>query len=733
MTQINADKKNANLRKSVDKILVPCSLFIIISVVLYRCYNGINMSYPFYFIWDMDHQVLLDLLQINSGSLPSNLTHPGFGIKLLLYLTHKTAYALKYISISGFNDLYKSVSPLACVAELTDFYRRHSPVLAILTVLFLWSSLNIIFKPKWWVSLFVLIFLGFQESLFYHSAMIRSELYCVFYWSCAVFFSAYAANASNRSLRNISLVLAGMFAGLSLLTKVQAVMYIFFIMPFFAFNMLQDKNTEETNRQSTLYFYLCAINTAVFFLLMFMGFIFKMPDAVETLNRQAYGFTKVSVIFFVVWGIYLLYNVLAFYTPKLNIPMRKPLLLMNLIVTGFLFSFLLHFLIYSDTSMSFSYMLSDIKALFFNPMFTHLHTFMENIKKLTELIVYNPFLFVVNAAVFAIMILGYLMKFIEIQKRQMVMLALLLALTYMNTFFATRFALRDYLWVEIMVNFASLYFAMIILSNIRKHMKPVLFFIAVIFLILFTKNISQCMKVPARVNINYGHYGWKVMFSHIYGRGEKNYSTFMNSRYMDRIENGMVNDDIQYARNYEQNKRTLSFIFPCTEGNTRYMGYVGGGSPVWVDSSDYKIMGFPPELKNSLTVDPSYVLLQAACRLKPEFVSLEEWSNWEYTEYQDKFNKKPKAGILPVYTRLDLSVLLFVHTEDEAAVIGANAEPTNLMIELSNGVNVLKLHGVKIKKYAEIDMSKLKYKYFFVAKTNYYVNYSVSRSTAPAP
>ncbi|MBF0463973.1 MAG: hypothetical protein HQK88_10675 [Nitrospirae bacterium] len=704
--------------------------FVIVSIILFFCYYSINRSYPFYFIWDMDHQVLLDLLQVNSSMLPSNLTHPGFGIKFLLYLTHKTAYALKYISVSGFKDLYESVSPLVCVAELTEFYRRHSPVLAFLTVLLLWSSLNIIFKPKWWISLFVLIFLGFQESLLYHSSMIRSELYCVFYWSCAVFFTSCATKQHNSLRRNTYLILAGIFVGLSLLTKVQAIMYIFFVAPFFVSNQFcctQYKDTERVtgnNKPSAHYFYLCVVNTAVFFLLMFMGFVFKMPTAVETLNQQPYGFTKVSIVFFAIWGFYLLYNLLAFYIPKLNTPERKPLLLINLIVTGFICSFLLHFLIYSDTSLSFNYLLSDTKSLFFNPQQIMANSHMVNLTKLTEQIVYNPFLFAVNAAVTAVLALGYLMKFIEIQKRQIVMLFLLLALTYTNTVFATRFMLRDYLWVEIMVNFVSIYLALIIMSNIKKHIKPVLFFLIVIFLILFTKNICQCVKVPVRINANYGQYGWKVMLGHVYDRiGEKNYAAIMDLHYLIKTKNNRFSYDIQNALNYEDNKRIASFIFPCSKVNTRYLGFIDQMEHVWKDSFDYIIIGFPEVLKNALTIDPAFVLSQTTCRLKPDTVSTDEFGG-PFVEYQDKINGKPKAGILPVFVRRDLDVILFVHKEDEAALTSINLVPINIKIVLSDGKNQLELHGLEIKKYSEIDVSKIKYKYLFVIKELYPYNYS---------
>ncbi|MEO5357581.1 MAG: hypothetical protein H7844_09830 [Nitrospirae bacterium YQR-1] len=712
-----------------DQKTLKTTLFIIVSVVLFFCYYSINRSYPFYFIWDMDHQVALDLLQINSNMLPSNLTHPGFGIKLLLYFTQKAAFFLSYISTSGYDELYKSVSPLTGVAEITDFYRRHSPFLAALTVLLLWASVNIIFKPKWWISLFIAAFIGFEESLIYHSSLIRSELYCVFYWSAAIFFASYAAKSQRWSLKLAALVLCGISTGLSLLTKVQAVIYIMFIVPYMVLIMdyYSESKTKEMKISARPNFYFCIINTAVFFIFLFQAFMLKMPDSVETLNQYSYGFTKVSVAFTMIWATYLLYNLLAFYMPKINTTLGKTLLLTNFIVSGFILSFLLHLLIYPDSGLSYLYMLSDIKALFFNPQHIGGNSAGYNLKKLSEQIMYNPFLFAVNIALTSLLFLGYLFKFVEIQKRRMVVLALLSTLTYINTFWATRFILRDYLWVEIMVNFVSICFALVIISNIRKYIKPVLFFIGVLFLILFTKNILQCMKVPVRINANYGAYGWKVMLTKVYNRqGELYYTKIMNFHYLQRIKSGLITSDIENALNYEQNKNIVSFILPCTTVNTRFMGFVGDGTPVWVDSFEYKIMEFPTWLKDAITIDPVYLSTQTSCRFKPEIVLTNEFGG-EFAEYQDKINSTPKTGILPVYTRQDLDVLLFVHKEDEDAVTGKYVVPTENIITLTNGGNQLRLRGYRVEKYSELDTGKIKYKYFIVAKTMHRYNFSLPR------
>lgn len=176
------------------------------------------------------------------------------------------------------------------------------------------------------------------------------------------------------------------------------------------------------------------------------------------------------------------------------------------------------------------------------------------------------------------------------------------------------------------------------------------------------------MKVPVRVNANYNQYGWKVMLGFVYDRiGEKNYAATMDLHYLIKIKNTLMADDIQNALNYEENKRIASFIFPCAKVNTRYLGLVSQAEVVWQDKLDYLIIGYPELLKNSLIIDPSYVLTQTTCRFKPETVLAGEFGGGIY-ERQDKINDKPKAGILPVLTRRDINILLFVHKEDEAAV-----------------------------------------------------------------
>ena len=179
-------------------------------------YLSISLSYPFYFIWDMDHSIVTDILLIQSGELPESMSHPSFGMYLLLHFSQKIAYYLGHLSVLSMEDLSVSLNPLSAYAELTVLARLHSVFLALGIVLLLWISLRILFKPSLFVSLIILVFLGCQESLIYHSSMIRSEFYSVFFWAGSILVMVLSVKYHSKMWQNFLLIACGIFLGLCL-------------------------------------------------------------------------------------------------------------------------------------------------------------------------------------------------------------------------------------------------------------------------------------------------------------------------------------------------------------------------------------------------------------------------------------------------------------------------------------------------------------------------------------
>ena len=186
---------------------------VIVSILL-AWYLSISCSYPYYFIWDMDLTTALDTVQIHSVLLPSHIDHPGFGMYLFLSFSEKIAHHLGVTSILSFKDLMGSLNPLAAMAELTDFVRLHSPFLALSIVILLSAALYLLSAGSKWCFLLALVLLGTQESLTYHSSMIRTELYSIFYWSCAFFAMVIAVITARHLVKRCLFFFNRSFSGI---------------------------------------------------------------------------------------------------------------------------------------------------------------------------------------------------------------------------------------------------------------------------------------------------------------------------------------------------------------------------------------------------------------------------------------------------------------------------------------------------------------------------------------
>ena len=146
-------------------------------VVLLLCWHvSISCNYPYYFIWDMDYITSLDTVLIQSGLLPDQMCHPSFGVYLPLFFSEKIAHLFDVVSALDLEDIAGSLNPLAAMAELTDFVRLHSPFLSVGIAVLLSMAMYLMFGMSRWYLFFFLVFLGTQESLAYHSIMVRTEL-----------------------------------------------------------------------------------------------------------------------------------------------------------------------------------------------------------------------------------------------------------------------------------------------------------------------------------------------------------------------------------------------------------------------------------------------------------------------------------------------------------------------------------------------------------------------------
>ena len=147
-------------------------------------YTCISRSFPFYFIWDMDWISTIDSVLIQSNQIPRHVNHTGFGMYLLFGWTHRIATWLGWVSLTGLDSLKTAANPVLASAQLTDFFRLHSPLTLTVIVACSFSLVSRLSPSsrdaragRLWATLAVLL-LGLQDGLFYQAAMVRTGTLC---------------------------------------------------------------------------------------------------------------------------------------------------------------------------------------------------------------------------------------------------------------------------------------------------------------------------------------------------------------------------------------------------------------------------------------------------------------------------------------------------------------------------------------------------------------------------
>ncbi|MBF0466805.1 MAG: hypothetical protein HQK88_09725 [Nitrospirae bacterium] len=715
-------------------------LFSIVVVFLAFLYVGVSRAYPFYFIWDMDHSVTVDLLFLQSGRLPSNLTHPGYGLKFLLFFIQKIGYLTGALSVSDLSSVNFSLNPIICVAELTDFNRLVSPFLALSIVLLLWGSLEVYFKPDFKLSIFILLFLGLEESLIYHCSMIRSELYSVFYLCSEVFFILLAAKTQKLSVKTISLVIAGTLSGLAFMTKVQAYILTAFFLPLLTCFVLyvcepQKKETDGVKKMPVWLFAVSIFNTVTMGILLFSAYNFIMPEELTLLFTGVYGFTKISISFTIMLGFMFFFTTLLFFVKRFYGNFVQAVVFVNLMLFGFILSVFSHFLLLKSTSSGYVYLLADLKAVFFDPLFTGAGGFMGYFNKTSEQFLYNPALFITNLLLIAFLISGYFLKLIRAQWMEFVILAAVCFFCYLNIFIGTRFILRDHIWVEVFANFLSLFLFLFIALRLVKFKKVFSTAFIAIFIFLFYINVLHSKEMPIRINANYNTYGWKILFTQVYCNNPYEYyfsEPMVNSYSMNLSEEGLM-EAAKSTENYRWKKHAAAFVFPGVNLNLRHIGYVAKTRPVWTDLLYVRIADFPDVLKDAMVVDVLTALGDKNTALPfyfdPKSVISNDKELFYQSEYQDKLRKEKKSGFLPVLTRQDLDVYLFVDKVDFPQ-FNKTPDTKSLTIKLFALNSYYEYSGIKIDKYTELELKKFTKRYFFVIKNNYHNFYCIPSNRA---
>jgi len=690
-------------------------VFSAVIVLLLAWHVSISQDYPYYFIWDMDYIAAVDTVLIQSGLLADHICHPGFGMNFLLFFSEKIAHLFSVVSALDLEELAGSLNPLAAMVELTDFIRLHSPFLSVGIAVLLSMAMQVMFGRSRWSLLFFLVFLGMQESLAYHSSMVRTELYSVFYWSGAVLTMAIAAKAAGNVKRYVVLLVTGLLLGLCLLSKVQSLFYLAAVpvLLLLAFSIFQDSQKQgHRNITRRGVFWILAVslfNVVAFLILGIASYSTPWPHNIPSWASD-FRITPIAVLFFLVLLSLFLCQLFLYAAKKVSSDTFRFSCFFSIIAAGFILSFALYFLLYSDAGVSLDYALLNFKIAFFRVPAPELLQDPARLAYASNFLLYlyhNPVLFIVNIALNVLLVLGYRFGFVRITKGQLVLCLLVTVIAFVNIAAATRPILRDTLWKEVLLNFLNLFYFAILISRAVRY-RPILARVGGgLLVVLFLVNCIHAHNVPNRLDAEVNYYGWEQdkWFSRVYAGNQRKYEEIMLKKYNRTTAWVARNKAVDHRRI----RRIVDFVFKNQVITHRNIGIVFEGFNTWSEDSDYKIVDAPAALRGAILVDNASVELKRKTFFKEEHARKKSW-------YPYKFKRPSSSGRMSVLTRPDLKIFLFVYADDVPRLVSEEIVQAPYKIILRNAEQSVELQGLEIKNYCEIPLDKIAQKFFFVIR-----------------
>ena len=652
---------------------------------------GMSSRYPYYVLWDMDLHVGLDALEIGSGRLPWQMHHPSFGMNLLIHMTQTIARGLDVIGVSSLADLQSCLNPLAAVAEHVSFIRAHSPWLALLTALALWIALSVAYRPNHFLGFCLLVFLGTQQSLLYHSALVRSELYSVFYWGLA----AMAISAVGRSRPGVAWLLsgvAGMLAGLSFLTKLQAVFYVA-ALPLLAWLWLEPRRDslrpalDPGSRTTIGAFVLSLMNLLAFSALLAGAQRQPVPEWVFTSTTE-YRIQPIAV------GLLLGFAGLAWYhgrcllrgAPGFDFLLSCWLAAM---VSGFLASFAFHFLMYADPATALTYLLLDAKVAFLRSSAVFWIQ-VPSLRHVWDAYGFGPLAYQLHLTALTGVVIGRWSRRLQIGTQEMRLCLALGGCVLLGIVFGTREDLRDLIWTEPLTNLLTAAYLLLLRERVAWRPRTTAAAVAIALLGVTIPRLVGELPMHRRFDIESQLRGWDDRFwlrraiGGVGGVGAEHFK-LMEARYPQDQEE-LTRFSRWAAADHTGIRRVAEFVLAGRIVTQRSVGVVARGAPVTVQDLGKRIVEYPSELAGAILVD------SGSLRSRDE----------DPIDYDRVWNlraaaSRPVPAGHVVIPRSDLEVLVFVPEGHGADLRKQRVRETDLYVLVRDDREAVRYRGYRVE------------------------------------
>lgn len=660
-------------------------------IAAFAAYLWWHFQYPFYFIWDMDHTVLVDTVLIQSGKWPVHLHHPGFGLYLPLKWSHFFSYLFGFTSIFNIADMEASVGPILGVAELTDYLRIHSPLAASGIVLLLWRTITLQFSLSGWKELALFVLLAVQASLFYHSTMIRTELYAVFWWALALYAFTRSTRAATDRRAAVWVGAGGLFLALCLLSKIQAIIYLAAAAVLLAlFRAHSGGGAGADTWAAPRLRKLSAANLA-FALFLIIGAALRRPYGATftgsyNINFVGVGFVMINLALFAqAWG----------YLPsRLREAGGRWLAPATLVMSGFLLGFLLHFTMYANPGTSYRYMLLDAKMVFFRNSLGASLELSGYVQNLAGFVARHPALYSVLALFLALFALR------RPPRNQLFLVGAAFLVAFLSAFYGSRNYLRDLLWAETLVLFLVLFLAAWLSSTESKGLRTL---VGAGLLVVLAGSCASIARLRSDLDANYNHYGWawQRMFDGTYYEGHLQFAPSLHARYGHAPSRRAT---FRQALQYREVRRAAAFVVANGRIDMKALGLAEVGQPVFAADPGARIEDLPEALRGGILIDAREVRLDSKRFFEDKYVN----------DLAEALNKRRAQGLPDAYSLLprdDLQV--FVVAEAGANLDPALYEPAgDVRLQLATGP--LSLRAWRLKAYVAQPKERLGARHFLV-------------------
>lgn len=696
---------DSDARKNSFYFLVFSFLIIIFLLI----YMRLSESFPFYFIWDMDHTTSFDMMLIHEGKLPTHINHTGFGMYLVTFFSQKIAYFADIISILKLEDLAESLNPIAVIAEYVSYIRIQSPFISVAIVMLTWVSLVICFRASNIVNLLILIVLGLQSSLWHQSSMIRSELYSMFFYSVGLLMISLTINSKNNNNRKYLTTVLGVFLGLSFITKFQSLFYIS-ITPFLIYLIFLSVEEGKKDlfihdrRTDRILLYCNLTNLLIVLALFILSYSVGVSSAVTGMMKQM-GMRDEYVINSIGIG-YLLFSVFLILVSlflknqkiKTNI-LRDFHTLFSLLVMGFTCSFFLHLFIYKNIATSIHYLAYDFTMLFLRKnRLNQLGDLGGYLNTFGSFLQYYSYLFLLTVASISLYIYTFR------NRKNTILLIIILFFFLANLFFGTRFFLRDTLWVEILITYLNI----LLILSIRKafNFKLSRSLTLVLLVTLSMVGFSKASTIYERTKLNYNIYGFqkKYWMRSVYGNELYPYEQYIKNAISYSAEAPMMAFDA--ADNFQRNLFDSKFVLYNADVSQRHIGLVGPHFSVSTKDMKHKIKQYPAELKGWLLIDAQNVPLLKKRGLKDNLIA-------RAADHPEKFAPQYTKDELIIIPRSDIYSLLFTSEKNYNFPEQCQVRPYSQQIITTDGKEEKKYSGFLVNSLCKINRKTMK-DWFFV-------------------